>query len=154
MHWKILDFVMQKAKDEEQAKLHISNRRSEPRVPLMFPIEVSGFERGGKIFYRAHFLFRCGRNELRFPLAGRNLRGVRGGHSLVSLAELQRHGIHAGAVPGCKAGGSSRRPRDRRGSPPASTQSLTFLLRRSGAAGSTVRRLLAGGRRINRVVQQ
>ena len=50
MHWKILDFVMQKAKAEDKTRLGISNRRSEPRVSLTFPIEVSGFERSGKYF--------------------------------------------------------------------------------------------------------
>ena len=120
MHWKILDFVMQKAKNEEQAQVHISNRRSEPRVPLMFPIEVSGFERCGKYFIERTSCFRRRRSELRFPLSAEIARGLRAGYPLVSLAEQQRHGIDAGAVPSGQAGGTPEGTRGRRGAPPAS----------------------------------
>ena len=68
MHWKILDFVMQKAKDEEKAKFGVSNRRSEPRVPLTFPIEVSGFERSGKYFIERTSCFDVGEMSCAFPL--------------------------------------------------------------------------------------
>jgi len=68
MHWKILDFVMQKAKNEEQAQVQVSNRRSEPRVPLMFPIEVSGFERSGKYFIERTSCFDVGEVSCAFPL--------------------------------------------------------------------------------------
>jgi hypothetical protein len=36
--------------DQDRPKLSGSNRRREPRLPLTFPIEVSGFERCGKYF--------------------------------------------------------------------------------------------------------
>lgn len=68
MHWKILDFVMQKAKDEHKAALHNSNRRAEPRVTLMFPIEVSGFERSGKYFIERTSCFDVGEMSCAFPL--------------------------------------------------------------------------------------
>ena len=68
MHWKILDFVMQKAKNEEKAQVHVSNRRSEPRVPLMFPIEVSGFERCGRYFIERTSCFDVGEISCAFPL--------------------------------------------------------------------------------------
>jgi hypothetical protein len=68
MPWKILDFVMQKANDEERTRLHIANRRSEPRVPLMFPIEVSGFDRRGKYFIERTSCFDVGEISCAFPL--------------------------------------------------------------------------------------
>jgi hypothetical protein len=37
-------------KDEEKIHFVAANRRSEPRVALTFPIEVSGFERSGRYF--------------------------------------------------------------------------------------------------------
>ena len=36
--------------EQDRPKLSGSNRRREPRLPLTFPIEVSGFERCGKYF--------------------------------------------------------------------------------------------------------
>ena len=39
-----------KVKDEEKVVFGAPNRRSEPRVALTFPIEVSGFERSGRYF--------------------------------------------------------------------------------------------------------
>lgn len=41
---------MEKLKDEEKLNSGAANRRSEPRVSLTFPIEVSGFERSGRYF--------------------------------------------------------------------------------------------------------
>ena len=46
-----------------------SNRRREARLPLTFPIEVSGFDRARAFLHRAKFLFGCGRSQLRFGFA-------------------------------------------------------------------------------------
>jgi hypothetical protein len=51
MHWKILDKEMQKVKErEDPSELAEFERRREPRMPLTFPLEVSGLDRSRKFF--------------------------------------------------------------------------------------------------------
>lgn len=51
MHWKILDKAMRKVKEREDlSALAQFERRSEPRLLLRFPIEVSGLDRSRKFF--------------------------------------------------------------------------------------------------------
>ena len=52
MHWKMLESAMQRIKPEAKNPNlpKPSNRRREPRLPLTFPIEVSGLDRSGHFF--------------------------------------------------------------------------------------------------------
>lgn len=47
---RVLEIVTRKPHFQDESKLSASNRRREPRFSLIFPIEVSGFERSGRYF--------------------------------------------------------------------------------------------------------
>lgn len=68
MQWKVIDIAIQKRKSEMEPEFLASNRRSEPRFALTFPIEVSGFERCGKYFVERTSCSEVGEGSCTFVL--------------------------------------------------------------------------------------
>jgi hypothetical protein len=70
MHWKMLESAMQRMKleGEDPNLFGPSNRRRESRLPLTFPIEVSGLDRRGHFFTEQSSCFDVGEASCAFRL--------------------------------------------------------------------------------------
>ena len=70
MHWKMLESAMHRMKleGEDPNLFGPSNRRREARVPLTFPIEVSGFDLRGRFFTEQSSCFDVGEASCAFRL--------------------------------------------------------------------------------------
>jgi len=70
MHWRMLESAMHRMKleGEDPNLFGPSNRRREPRLPLTFPIEVSGFDRVGRFFTEQSSCFDVGAASCAFRL--------------------------------------------------------------------------------------
>jgi hypothetical protein len=70
MHWKMLESAMHRMKleGEDPNLFGPANRRREARLPLTFPIEVSGFDRRGRFFTEQSSCFDVGEASCAFRL--------------------------------------------------------------------------------------
>ena len=70
MHQKMFARAIQrmKAEGKEVSFFGLANRRSEARLPLTFPIEVSGFDRDGRFFTEQSSCFDVGEASCAFRL--------------------------------------------------------------------------------------
>jgi len=70
MQWKMLESAMHRMKleGEDPNLFGPSNRRHEARLPLTFPIEVSGFARRGRFFTEQSSCFDVGEASCAFRL--------------------------------------------------------------------------------------